>query len=58
MQADELSNLSIKINLVKSKGVSQGRFDINTISGFDDLTEKICTISDDPIVRMKARRTR
>jgi hypothetical protein len=58
MQADELSNLSVKISFVNSKDVSQGRFDINTINGFDDLTEKICTISDDPIVRMKARRMR
>jgi hypothetical protein len=58
MQIDEQSNLSVKIRFFNSKDVSLGRFDINTVNGFEDLAEKICTISDDPIVRMKARRMR
>jgi len=58
MHTGELDKTSGEISLVSSKGVSLGRFDINTVTGFDDLTEKICTISDDPIVRMKARRMR
>jgi len=58
MHAGELDKTSGEISLVNSKGVSLGRFDINTVTGFEDLTEKICTISDDPIVRMKARRMR
>ena len=58
MHTGELDKTSGEISLVSSKGGSRGRFDINTVTGFDDLTEKICTISDDPIVRMKARRMR
>jgi hypothetical protein len=58
MHAGELDKISGEISLVNSKGVSLGRFDINTVNGFEGLAEKICTISDDPIVRMKARRMR
>jgi hypothetical protein len=58
MHAGELDKTSGEISLVTNKGVSLGRFDINTVSGFDNFTEKICMISDDPIVRMKARRMR
>lgn len=58
MHVGELDTTSGEINLVNSTGVSLGRFDINTVNGFEDLAEKICTISSDPIVRMKARRMR
>ena len=50
--------ISGEIGLVNSRGISLGKFDINTIEGFENLAEKICEISDDPIVRMKARRWR
>ncbi|MBN2602514.1 MAG: hypothetical protein JXA91_00075 [Candidatus Thermoplasmatota archaeon] len=33
-----------------------GEFDINTVEGFENLAKKIIEITDDPIVRMKARR--
>jgi hypothetical protein len=58
MHIGELDKTSGEISLVNSKGVSLGRFDINTVNGFEGLAEKICNISDDPIVRMKARRMR
>jgi hypothetical protein len=47
-----------EISLVNNKGMHLGRFDINTVEGFEQLTMKICELSNDPIVRMKARRMR
>jgi hypothetical protein len=44
--------------LINNKGMNLGRFDINTVEGFEQLTMKICELSNDPIVRMKARRMR
>jgi len=46
------------ISLVDSRGRPLGRFNINTVEGFDELMSKICSLSDDPIVRMRARRCR
>ena len=50
--------VSGEIGLINSKGVSLGKFNINTIEGFEHLAEKICELSNDPIVRMQARRLR
>jgi hypothetical protein len=47
-----------EISLVNNKGMHLGRFDINTVEGFEQLTMKICELSNDPIVRLKARRMR
>ena len=47
-----------EISLTDSRGQPLGRFNINTVEGFEQLAAKICEISDDPIVRMKARRWR
>ena len=58
MHAGELASKSGEISLVNSKGVAFGKFDINTVQGFESLAEKICEISNDPIVRMKARQLR
>jgi hypothetical protein len=46
------------LNVTTSKGLSLGKFDINTIEGFEALGKKISEVSDDPIVRMKVRRWR
>ena len=56
MQAGELGQITGEISLVNSQGMSLGKFNINTEEGFEKLSAKICEISDDPIVRMKARR--
>lgn len=56
MHSGELDKNSGEFSLVTSKGVSLGKFDINTVTGFEELTEKICSLSKDPIVRMKAHR--
>ncbi len=58
MQDGELGQLTGEIGLVNSQGMSIGKFDINTVEGFENLATKICEISDDPIVQMKARRWR
>jgi hypothetical protein len=58
MQAGELGQLTGEISLVNSQGMSLGKFDINTEEGFENLAAKICEISDDSIVRMKARHWR
>ena len=47
-----------EVSLANSKGMSLGKFNINTEEGLEHLAEKICEISDDPTVRMKARRWR
>jgi len=58
MHAGEIGEVTGEISLVNSQGVSLGKFNINTGEGFESLAEKICEISNDPIVRMKARRWR
>ena len=47
-----------EINLMNCKGMSLGKFNVDTIDGFNQLAEKICEISNDPVVRMRARRLR
>ena len=58
MHAGELGEVTGEVSLVNSKGMSLGKFNINTEEGLEHLAEKICEISDDPTVRMKARRWR
>jgi len=50
------SDLPGVITLVDNEGTPLGRFDINTVEGFEDLARKICEISEDSMVRIKARR--
>jgi hypothetical protein len=58
MHAGEPHDVPGELSLINSKGVPLGRFNINTVEGFERLAEKICELSDDPIVRMKTRRWR
>jgi len=46
------------LDVVTSKGLSLGKFDINTVDGFEALGKKISELSNDPIVRMKVRHWR
>ena len=55
-QTGEPLGLSGEISLLNSQGQGLGKFDINTVEGFENLAKKIGEISDDPIVRMKVRR--
>ena len=50
--------VSGEIGLTNNRGMPIGKFDINTIEGFERLADKISEISEDPIVRMRARRWR
>ncbi len=43
------------IDLVNSQGVSLGKYNINTLEGFEELTKKIQEISEDPAVQIRAR---
>ena len=56
IEAPSLSDVPGEINITNSKGVHIGKFNINTVEGFEQLAKKICEMSDDPIVRMRARR--
>jgi hypothetical protein len=55
---DELSSVpfSGELNLTTSSGKLIGNFNINTVEGFNEIANTIATLSEDPIVRMKARR--
>jgi len=44
-----------EINIINSDGVSLGKFDIDTLEGFENLTRKIEEISKDPAVQIRAR---
>ncbi len=47
--------VSGEINLINDNGTSLGKFDIDTLEGFEDLTKKIQEISRDPAVQIRAR---
>jgi len=55
---EDVKAISGEIGLVNSKGLPLGKFNINTVEGFENLAKKIADLSDDPIVRMRARRWR
>ena len=47
-----------EIGLINSKGATLGKFNINTPEGFEELALRISEISEDPLVRMRARHWR
>ena len=53
-QNNKFSNVNRKLSLVNSEGVLLGKFDIDTLEGFEDLTRKIQEISKDPAVQIRA----
>ena len=53
-QNNKFTRISREINLVTSDGILLGKFDIDTIEGFEDLTRKIQEISKDPAVQIRA----
>ena len=44
-----------QIDLSNNQGESIGRFNINTLEGFQELAQKIQEVSEDPVVRVRAR---
>ena len=51
----ESSKLTGEIDLFNNEGESIGRFNINTLEGFQELARTIQNVSEDPSVRFKAR---
>jgi hypothetical protein len=47
--------LSSEIGLVDSNGSILGKFDINSLEGFEALNKKIEEISEDPAVKIRSR---
>lgn len=47
--------MSGEIDLINSEGISIGKFDIDTLEGFEDLAKKIQEISKDPAVQIRAK---
>jgi len=55
LRIEDSNKITGEIDLFDKEGGSIGRFDINTLDGFQELARTIQKISDDPIVRVKAR---
>ena len=55
-EIDNTLGLSGTVNLVNDNGATLGTFNINTVEGFESLAKKVQEVSDDPMVRIKARR--
>ena len=54
-RTEEQLRIPGEIDLLTSNGVSLGRFNINTIEGFEELAEKIQELSNDPVVKIRAK---
>jgi hypothetical protein len=52
--SEDFFGVSGEISLINSSGISIGKFDIDTLEGFEDLTRKIKEISRDPAVQIRA----
>jgi len=53
-QNNKSINTTKEISLVTDDGILLGKFDIDTLEGFEDLTKKIQEISKDPAVQIRA----
>jgi len=53
-QNNKLSKATREISLFTGDGTFLGKFDIDTLEGFEDLTRKIQEISKDPAVQIRA----
>lgn len=53
-QNNSLLKTSGEISLVTDDGILLGKFDIDTLEGFENLTKKIQEISKDPAVQIRA----
>ena len=55
MRIEDPNKLTGEIDLFNNEGGSIGRFNINTLEGFQELARTIQNVSEDPSVRFKAR---
>ena len=44
-----------EVDIINYKGLSIGRFNINTLNGFDYLVDKIAEVSENDLVKTKAK---
>jgi hypothetical protein len=51
----EPQKLTGEIDLSNDEGESLGRFNVNTLEGFQELARMIQEVSEDPVVRVRAR---
>ncbi|MBS3778500.1 MAG: hypothetical protein KGY50_04330 [Candidatus Thermoplasmatota archaeon] len=58
LMKDEMADVPFtgELKLTTAHGKSVGKFNINNAEGFTEMAETIAKMSDDPIVRMKARK--
>ena len=55
MRIEDPNKLTGEIDLFNNEGESIGRFNINTLEGFQELARTIQKVSEDPLVRFKVR---
>lgn len=53
-QNNKLIGTTREISLVTNEGILLGKFDIDTLEGFEELTKKIQELSKDPAVQIRA----
>ncbi len=56
MHTDQTTGFSAEIGVTDNNGTLLGNFDLNTVEGFEKLAKKIEEVSEDPVVRIRARR--
>jgi hypothetical protein len=54
-EKQDFLGISGEIDLINSEGISIGKFDIDTLEGFENLAKKIQEISKDPAVQIRAK---
>jgi len=54
----ERLNVSGELNIITTGGISLGKFNINTLEGFEGLAKKIKEVSEHPLVQIRAENWR
>lgn len=55
IKIENSNKLTGELGLFNNEGESIGRFNINTLEGFQELARAINKVSEDPVVRVRAR---
>jgi len=53
--SDGISEFSGELDLIDNNGISIGKYNINSLDGFEKLIKKIHELSEDPAVQIRAR---
>ena len=54
-QTGEPIGVSGEISLINNNGTPLGKFNINTVEGFEELSKKIGELTEDPVVRVRTK---